>query len=166
MTYLLPLVLDGIKDVNKKAIVNTYIHNMNEPDLNLKNIEGLFIMVSFAEESKDTFQYNTRCLYCEDIDDKYFMVFIKANLIHIKDLNLLVESKYSKVSTLTKELIVNFYNLSMDSKQYKILTKNPKLKEQIEFELGCELSPDQELGEHFEVSKEIYHVKLKNKINE
>ena len=166
MTYLLPLVLDGINDINKKAIVNTYIYNINEPDLNLKHIEGLFILVSYQEESKETFMYNSRCIYCEDIDDKYFMVFIRANLVYVKDLNLLINSQYSKISDLSKQLIVKFYNLSLDSKQVKILTKNSKLKEQIEDELGCKLPSDQELGEKFEVSNEIYNVKFKKKINE
>lgn len=153
-TYLLPLVLSGF-EVNKKAILNSYLYNIHEPYMNEKN-DGLFIELSYKEESKKTFQFNPRCKYLAEIDDKSFLIYIECDLKYVGDVSLILQSKYSQISEDAKRTIFNFWSLTADKHIYQVLMKSEKLREKLEFELDEVISKDAELGERYDLSKEFF----------
>lgn len=153
-TYILPLVLENIS-VNKKAIVNTWIYNTDELDLNQHNVKGLFIKLLYSEESKDTFKFDPRCKVIIDIDSKHFMVYFEAKLDCFTDISLLIDGRYSKIREASKKLILEFYGLKSGPIK-SILEKNPEYRIEMMASLDAFIEKDAELGSVFDLKTEVY----------
>lgn len=161
MTYIAPLILKGF-DINKQAMVNSYLFNLNNLELNdpSKEIEGLFIRVSYELETKNTFKFDRRCMDITDVDDKTFMVFIKTTEFFHKDIQLLFDGKYSEISEVAKNEIIRFWKFSSTSAYCRILHKDPVYKEVLEDKLNCRIDDDAELGDIMNIEKETFKEKL------
>ena len=163
LTYLVPLFLKPFS-INKKGIINSYLYHIDYPDYNIKKIEGLFIVFSYSYVGKQDFRNYKTCEEIIDIDEDHFVVFFKQDDFSIiKDIDLIMKSKYSKISELSKKNIVNFWALRSDHKVVSILTKSIKYKEMLEESLDCILEDTAELGNYFDVSKEVFDNKSFNK---
>lgn len=158
LTYILPLILKDIP-INKDGIINTYIYNINELDLNKHLIDGLFIECSYKYISPNDFKYNTRCKYIRDINESKFLTYLQIPIEYLKDIQQILDSKYSKISDNGKKLILSFWNFGSNNKVYHVLTKSKKLKETLEEALDVNLE-NVELGEFFDIKKEVYSIDL------
>lgn len=153
-TYILPLVLEGIS-INKKAVVNTWIYNTDQLDLNENTVKGLFIKLYYSEESKDTFKFDPRCKSIVDIDDKHFMVFFEANLDCFTDIKLILDGRYSKIRKDSKKLILDFFDLKSGAIK-SILEKDPDYRLDLMKSLDNHIEVNAELGSAFDLKKEVY----------
>lgn len=154
VTYILPLILENIS-INKKAIINTWIYNTDELDLNQHNVKGLFIKLLYSEESKDTFKFDIRCKKIIDIDDKHFMVFFEAKLDCFTDISLILDGRYSKIRDISKKLILDFFDLKSGAIK-SILEKDPQYRLDLMKALDAHIEEDAELGSIFDLKSEVY----------
>jgi len=153
-TYILPLVLEDLS-INKKAIVNTWIYNINELELNEYNVKGLFIKLLYSEESKKTFEFNPRCKLILNINDKHFMVFFESKLNCFTDISLILDGRYSKITNNSKKLILDFFNIKSGAIK-SILEKDPAYRLELMEALDVHIDKDAELGSIFDLKTEVY----------
>lgn len=165
VTYILPLILTG-KEFNKKAIVNSYLYSIHAPQFNVDIIKGLFIELSYEFESKDTFKFDSDTKYMIDVDANTFLVYYEAPQRLWSDINLLVRGKYSKISAVAKELIKEFYNISVENKIYQIIHKTLAYKKLLEQRIGQELPENAELGSSFDIETEVFDKKIKKEMKD
>jgi hypothetical protein len=159
-TYIVPLLNDYI-DINKGLLVNSYLYDINNPDINVDIIRGLFLMFKWSDNEVHRV-YEERLLESSytvlnyEVDMDYYMVYIKFPFEITNDVRYLLEGKYSKISDLAKQKILKYYNKNVNDKIYKILYKNPVLKKELENLLNITLDTDAELGSVFDLHSETF----------
>ena len=171
-TYLLPLFNNYIDLTTLiiNNIYNTYIYCNNQPDY-------YYFYIAFQTEELSTgIMLNIdshlikSILYKETIVDDnitlYKFLFPKE---HMNDYKLLLEGKFSKIQTNSKQKIIlflqrNFPREYQTSKLVKYtLFKSKILKETLEKSLNLILSKNAELGSKFNLKEETYQ--FSNTIN-
>jgi hypothetical protein len=167
ITYLLPLTVWKIP-FNKKAIVNSYIYSIHEPEYNIDTIKGLFIELEYKYESKETFKFNARCLYIKDIDAYTFLIYLEAPDFITKDMERIIEGKYSTITSFSKKEITSFHNITENNnyKIWQILNKDEKLRNKMNTDLDTNISEKAELASVFDLEKEVFSKKIMDKVIE
>ena len=109
-----------------------YIHLRYKPVLELENIEKKLIEDENFIESRNT-------------DKQYTLYKFKVPDEFLKDYNLILEGKYSKISNEAKLRILSFHNADKNSKIFQILYRKEELKIFLENEFQEKLPDDAEL---------------------
>jgi len=164
-TYFVPLIHKFV-DVHKSLLINTYLFDINKPDLNIENIDGLFLLFKWADNSIHK-QYEQSLLNSAfirdhyDIDTESYMTYFKFPVDIINDIDLIVKGKYSKLSIDSKKAILKYWGMGMGSEVYSILFKVEGRKELLEKNLGVTLSEDAELGSMLDYDSETFKIPVK-----
>jgi len=88
-------------------------------------------------------------------DYDYELFTFVVNESQSNDLNLLLDSKYSRVSESYKAKILYFNKFSATGDMAKILCKHPDRRRQLELDLECEINEETELFEAVDLEKEL-----------
>lgn len=101
--------------------------------------------------------------YLETIDVDQYHVLYKFSIParYIKDYNLIIKGKYSRISDIAKERIMDFHSASKTSPLYKILTRDPSRRQKMEKELAISIPENSELHDPFYEKDECYFDKYK-----
>lgn len=164
-TYIVPLI-DKFIQIHKSLLVDSYLFDTNKPELNNDQIEGIFILFRWSDndvhrlyEQKLIDSIYTKQHY--DVDTEHYMVYLKFPADIILDINLLIEGKYSKISTQSKSNIVNYWSVGSTSDLYGTLFKTAARKEKLEKALDITLDDDAELASLFNLHEEVFNMKTK-----
>jgi hypothetical protein len=164
-TYLIPL-LNQYVDINKALLFNSYLFDINNPEINIPNVKG--VLVLFERSSDPAHIAYTQKLVNHNLTEKYyevtdelFMVYIKIPLEIAKDIKLLLDGKYSQISDTSKQTILKYWSLGSSSQLYHILKKSPNYKKELESILDTKLDDDAELGSLFDLHKETFKEVIK-----
>ena len=90
-----------------------------------------------------------------DINDTTLVKFAIPG-VYEDDIFLILDGKYSKVSSLLKSRIRKFHDLVIESPLCSILYKYPERRRYLEDKLGVELGNDSELFEMFNLKENTY----------
>lgn len=158
--YIVPLLTEHI-DIHKALFVNSYLFDINRPKVNNNNIEGIFLLFSWSNNSIHKI-YEEKLIKSSfikdhyDINDKLYMVFFEFPDDIINDINFIIDGKFSKISIKAKEIIFNYWQVAPNSKIHSILTKSKKYKVQLENELNVRIEYDAELGDKLNYHQETF----------
>lgn len=154
-TYIIPLLYQYI-EFNKNALINSYLYDINNPDLNVPNIRGILMMFKWKDNDTTKLKSSSYLEKKYDIDGDKFMVYIRFPLDIAKEIKLILDGKYSQLSKTSKANIVAYWSNRDTKKLYNILHKNEKYKQQLEEDLGIKLPFDAELGSILDLHEETY----------
>lgn len=164
-TYIVPL-LNQYLDINKALLLNSYLYDINNPELNLPNITGVLLLFKWSGEQIHR-QYEDRLLESEYVLKKYeinedcYMVFVKIDLQIAKDVKLILDGKFSRISDLSKGIILKFWQQGSTSKLYNVLYRKAALRKEIEDILNVKLDDDAELGSTLNLHNETFNTIIK-----
>jgi hypothetical protein len=164
-TYIIPLLNQQIY-IHKGLLVNTYLFDLNRPDYNLPDINGIFLMFKWATNEME-YKYEKDLFECAqfvekyEVSENYYMVFMKISLDIASDVKLILDGKYSKIHDASKQTILKFWNQNTNSKIYKILYKKDSYKKELEDMLNVKLDYDVELGSTLDLHKETFNYVIK-----
>ena len=121
-TYIYPMLKDVLKF--RDLISNVFIGDDSYP-----NLEGnIFILYKFSGEQaflayEEKMKEHPLHLSTYDPDKSHIMMVFKAPEFHQEDLNLLLDSKYSKISNAYKKILLAFHNISKEHPVGEVLYK-------------------------------------------
>lgn len=156
-TYILPIVANQIRIDFRPNLVNCYARHLDYPGYQ----EHLFILMRFSADRDHLKKENAiidhpDCVFHKDLSKEYYMVCIKLNEKNLDDYNKITDSKYSKISELSKERIKKYWGLSEDHAVSRVMRKDPELKSQLEQALGNKIPDENELSSLMDFNKETY----------
>jgi len=157
-TYILPLVERELKlDLPLlHHLVNTYAYctvdqiEVAGPSITLELNKGFLDHSDFGRYKKEITESNLFIYYC--IKNKYCYYVLKIPDDFMNDYYLLLEGKYSQISTKAKGYILGhlhkFYTHRLEKvhEVWKILNKDVSLRRQLEERLNTSLSDEDELS--------------------
>lgn len=150
-TYLLP-ELSQYVDFNIGEIRNAYLGIKGKNS----SFNGTIIIQTSVVKDLTPYQDNEYWLSSTEIEDGYLIEYMYPEP---QLYNFFIQGKYSKFNTEQKERIIRFFGLNkhadVGQRLWFVLNKHPKLKSQLENELGVIIG-DQELGERVQFQNEIY----------
>ena len=140
---------------------NAYIGANKDIPLNIYTEYPLILLYRYSE-SEIYRNFETRIrnhpLFIKTYDiNKYQVLFIFDVGEYAIDIELFKQGSYSKLSESLKKKIMNFYGFLDGGTAHQILYKSPKLKEQLEIELGEFIKPTSELYSRPTLEEEIYY---------
>lgn len=96
--------------------------------------------------------------YLETIDVDQYHVLYKFSIPtrYYVDYKLIIQGKYSRISSRAKERILDFHSATEKTPLGKILTRNPKRRAKMEKELEITIPEDAELHDPFYIEEERY----------
>jgi len=96
--------------------------------------------------------------YVETIDVDQYHVLYKFSIPtrYYEDYKLIIQGKYSRISEIAKERILDFHSAKNNSPLYKILNRDPSRREKMEKELDISISESDELHDPFYEEEERY----------
>lgn len=156
-TYILPLVANQLVVDFRPELVNAYVYHKEYPEYK----EHLFILMKFSadivhlKKEKKIIEHKD-CVFHKDLSKEYYMLCIKVSENILDDYNKIISSKYSKISNLSKQKILRYWNLNHDHAVSRVLRKDPELKKQLEEALGSKIPEDNELSSVMDLNKETY----------
>ncbi|MCP4255002.1 MAG: hypothetical protein GY775_16670 [Candidatus Scalindua sp.] len=166
-TYLLPL-LDLKRDtvILKQNFINCYLRHYN-----YKHETGEYLYLiyrwlpakyyaEFVSLMSKLQGFNS---YVKDKDKRFDVFVFKVNTNKVRDIKLILEGKYSKISETSKKLILLFH-LHINSSDYlwKVLNKCNSLREQIGKDLNCKIPEDVDLEEKMKIIEETWSYSKNN----
>jgi hypothetical protein len=164
-TYIVPLLNQHI-DIHKGLLINTYLFDVNKPEYNIPDINGIFLLFKWSTNDieykyeKSLFDYG-HFVEKYEVNEDYYMVFMKIPLDIAPDVKLILDGKYSKMHDVSKQTILKFWNQNINSKIYKILYKKDSYKKELEDMLNVKLDYDVELGSTLDFHKETFSYIIK-----
>lgn len=179
--FILPLLFNNslgiINSFNRLINLYSFLDEVSteEVENDIHNTDIFYLVYRFSGSVEFIeFEFNLLDnIYCKgaiDLDTQHtaYLIDIK-NHPHKEDINLIKKGKYSKISKVAKEKVLNFF-LSVgfvkpnskleDSIIYNILERTEFRRKQLERVLGVVLPDDSELYEFFNPIKETYFTKL------
>jgi len=164
-TYIVPIISEYIA-INKDLLITSYLYDVNFPEINIENIEGLFLLFSWSENSvhklyEDTLIQSSHITKHYDVDHKHYMVYFKFPEEIKLDIRYIMNGKFSRVSDETKKVILKYWQSAQNSKIYGILTKSAKYREKLEDELNVKIPIDAELGDRLNSHEETFNQIIK-----
>lgn len=101
--------------------------------------------------------------YIETIDVDQYHVLYKFSIPakYGEDFNLITQGKYSYISEVAKERILDFHSASNTSPLFKILNRSASRREKMEKELGISIPKDADLHDPMYEEEECYFNKFK-----
>jgi hypothetical protein len=165
-SYIIPLLNEFI-DIQKQLLVNSYLFDINYPEVNIDEIKGIFLLLKNANNAmfkfqEEKFKQNRFVEYKYDIDAQHYVAYVTFPQPVIKEVSYLLKSKYSLISIRSKEMITRYWEQSMNSKLYKILHKIESYKKELEEILNVKIDHDAELGSALDYHKETFSVIVNN----
>jgi hypothetical protein len=163
--YITPLLNQHII-INKELLANTYLYDINHPELNVPHTKGILVLMKYAK-NYDGKVYESNLIKHElvlkryDVNDDYYMLFVKISIDIANDVKLILDSKYSKIQDKSKQVILRYWQQDSSSKIYRILNKVASYKKHLEEELNVKISDDAELGSSIDFHKETFNVVIK-----
>jgi len=118
------------------------------PTVEMEHLENKLSRHPDFDSQKDVDQYHV--LYRFNIPKKY-----------LNDYNLILKGKYSYISEVAKERILNFHFSSKDRPLGNILYRDPKRRERMEKDLNVKIPEDLDLHDPFYKKEEVYLEKYK-----
>ena len=121
--YLLPLLMDEALEI-KGFVTNTYLKDVNDPSKRRR----LYLKVKY-DLSQEYLRFEeelTWSLYYKgkyDIDDKYAMITFDIPDVYHKDYDKFIAGKYSELSAVCKDMIIEFNECTDYSYPYGVLFK-------------------------------------------
>lgn len=163
--YIVPL-LSGFIDIHRGLFVNSFLFDINHPELNVEAIEGIFLLFKWSnnsihkayEESLSKSMYVTKHY---DINAHYYMVYVKFPPEIQTAVHLILKGMYSKLSDENKQLILNYWGATQSSKLFYILTKSKAYKKQLEKDLDVNINDEAELGDLLNFHEETFNQIIK-----
>lgn len=165
-TYLLPLILEffNLPDSLKSNFLNCYLFdtdNLHEDciyllyNYDIKNP----IFTKFEYEISKTKGYITHY----DLKDNQILFVLNFPREYLLEYNYFINGHYSRYKPDSRRIVLSYWYNKIPQVSYdrleQILIKDPKLKSEIENNLGIILSDDSELGEIIDVEKETINIK-------
>jgi len=151
--FILPMLGKSFSyfDINGN-LYNSYIS---------KSYSYLYLVYKFSKDSNYLDleeRLENHSGFIEKMDPNSSLVVFKFEIPkkYWEEVKLVMKGKYSKLSTITKNLILSFHNLGINSRTYKTLFRDKKFKELLETELECDLPDDAELMTKPNLKEEIW----------
>lgn len=165
-TYIFPFITKNLEnyDLIKDCLQNTFLFDDNNTHNNsiycLFKFQNtiqleLFDKLNISNNNLiDVWDINiNECIYIFNIPNKY-----------INDYNLILNSKYSEISIDAKKIILNFWSKIYGNNGVnavrQVLYKDPLLKQELEKKLNVKIHEDSELGQYFDLEKEIINIEI------
>lgn len=163
--YIIPLLSEYI-DIHKGLFINSYLFDVNCPEVNIEAIEGIFLLFKWSNNSihKAYEEALSKSMYVKkhyDINAHYYMVFVDFPEEIKSAVALILKGAYSKLSDVNKQLILNYWGATQSSKLFYILTKSKAYKKQLEKDLAVVLSEEAELGDLLNFHEETFNQIIK-----
>jgi hypothetical protein len=155
--YILPLTFKHGNGIiheyysNNKFPQNLFLNSFLKYDKSIHS-NCIYLTYSNIENNPMYKVFEKKCLLNHDnfiIHDKYEKFNIYGLRIHnefLDDYKLILQGKYSKISSNAKIQIIRFTQSDKTDKIYQVLFKDPLLKKEIEDKIGCILEKDAELS--------------------
>ena len=162
--FIPPLIVPSREWIDwNRLFANAYFANIKEPD-DMYYVGLLFRFIPteayHALEAKLTKLTSFFKQYPWDYSHELFTFTITEE--QSNDLELILSSKYSKITEQLKKRILAFHGFSDDGTFAKVLCKHPDLRRQLELELldsRQSISEDVELFDRIDLSKELLTIK-------
>lgn len=151
-TYLFPLITMPNEDERyycySSYLENCYLYHQDFPDLN--DDKHLFVQYRFF----DTRNYkllesiifeNKNFIKTYEPNNQFTIYIFEIPKQYHQDIQRFLEGKYSQISQNGKKAIVKFHELKERSSLVQILTKDSKLREQLEEDLGVPIPESMDL---------------------
>jgi len=157
-TYILPMVANQMMIDFRPNLVNSYVRHKDYPEYQ----EHLFILMRFSADREHLKKEqliidHSDCVFHKDLSKEFYMICIKISENNIEDYNMIINSKYSKISELSKERIKKYWGLSEEHAVSRVMRKDPELKSQLEQALGSKIPEENELSSIMDFNKETYN---------
>jgi hypothetical protein len=155
-TYIFPMLKEIIKF--RDLVSNVFIGDESYPGLD----GNIFVLYKFSGKQEFlAYEENmkTHDLYVTayDPDESHLMMVLKVPQQHKKDFDLLIESKYSKVSEGYKNRILTFHAISKNHPVADVLYKTEAAFRKLEDELENSIPRDQEVSSKLDKAREFYN---------
>lgn len=159
-TYIIPLMADYL-NFNRSMFINSYLFDVNKPEFNVEEIEGLFLLIKWMNlEEHKIFEKglfsNPLVKDHYDVNKDYYMIYSKFPSELEDEIKLLIDGKYSKVNNVTKGKIINYWKGLKNDHISDVLLKSPALKKRMEMALNVRITDDAELGNKMNFHKETF----------
>lgn len=157
-TYILPFIVNNRKDISwDKYFMNCYTGTENDKDYGQYiYIHLRYKPITECEKIENLLVSNNNFLDSRNTDKQYTLYKFSIPEKFKKDFDLILESKFSKISDEAKIKICLFHNASKESRLYKIFQKDENLRKELEEELETEIPKGLELSNLFEPKPEIF----------
>jgi hypothetical protein len=136
---------------------NAFIGTETDADLNfislLYRFDGSVEFANFEEKLKEREDF----VSAKDVDKYHILYTFRLPESAKADIELITQSKYSKVSEEAKEQILDFHYSDRSKPIGQILYKCSLRRKEMEKELRHEIPADNELFEAFSIPNEIFH---------
>ena len=151
-TEFLTPIIGYTKDILRyEYIINSYLSY----DFKTITVKYLYINTeAFIKLEKMLSEVDT-LISRNDYDNRTVIYEFEIPEEYTKDINKFLDGKYSSFSDKLKHRIMAFYGYKRYGQMYNILYKSPKLKQQLELELGIILPEDIDLYSKPDLDKEI-----------
>jgi len=160
--FILPL-LGGNREtfLYNKYLMNCYLGDKTNTTYESKN-PRLFLQYRFFPyqeylQFEETITKSKRYIGKYDRDEKTVIFVMELPNSLYDDFKFIINGQYSKLSKNSKNQILNFHNLTVDSLTAKALYKHPSMRKQLELDLGEKISEESELYEKPDVKDEFIY---------
>lgn len=165
-TYFIPLLNDYL-NINLGLLINTYLFDVNRPELNVDLFKGLFLHFRWSnnEISRMYEQDLLNSPYVKehyDVDSESYMVYVSFPADIIIDAQKIFNGKFSKITDESKSKIVRYWpGTNANTELYGVLFRTALYKKKLEERLDVKIPENNELGAVFNMHDETFNKVIK-----
>jgi len=132
------------KFVYSNCIYLVYKKQVNNPIYKVFETKYLTGHKNFISQDEDTNDFN---IYALRIENNF-----------LDDYKLILQGKYSKISSEAKVQIIRFAQADKNDRIYQVLNKDPRLKKELEERIGCYIDDDADLSDIIDLNNETLKI--------